>query len=132
MTKTLIQVGGVDVIPVGNDPHEVETARVPRAVVPPTADEVEQHVATGHATYRSWCRHCLAGRARSAPHPQDLDGGRIPEMCADFCYYDGLCILVVKCMTFHAFFATALPGKEVSGYSSLFIRGMLVLGGTAV
>eukprot|EP00973_Karenia_brevis_P089269 12379835-Karenia_brevis.AAC.1 len=30
--------------------------------------ERELHECSGHATYRPWCRSCVAGRGRSQPH----------------------------------------------------------------
>ena len=39
-------------------------ASVPK---PPSAEEVASHFASGHAVYRTWCRHCIAGKARASP-----------------------------------------------------------------
>ena len=54
------------------EPESVETrdARRPPTPLDPTAVEVENHKLTGHAVFRSWCRHCVRGRGREAAHTQ--------------------------------------------------------------
>ena len=50
---------------------EAEAAREPRKAPSPsdpTADEVEAHKLSGHASFRSWCRHCVRGRGIEAAH----------------------------------------------------------------
>jgi len=34
----------------------------------PTPEEVESHQLSGHACFRSWCRHCVRGRGSEAAH----------------------------------------------------------------
>ena len=34
----------------------------------PTTAEVEEHEATGHVQYRTWCKHCVAGRGIGQQH----------------------------------------------------------------
>ena len=43
-------------------------AYVPKAPYQPTAKEHDDHEATGHVYFRSWCNHCVAARARVHPH----------------------------------------------------------------
>ena len=52
------------------EPASVETRNARRAPTPldPTPTEIENHKLTGHAVFRSWCRHCVRGRGREAAH----------------------------------------------------------------
>ena len=47
--------------------EEVIAPRVPPALAKPTQAEQDEHYATGHAAYRSWCEHCVKGRGRASP-----------------------------------------------------------------
>ena len=51
--------------------YEVEEIERPvqvRSPSDPTAAEVEEHEATGHVQYRTWCKHCVAGRGIGQQH----------------------------------------------------------------
>ena len=51
--------------------EEVEESVRPKLVKAPedpTQEEIDEHETTGHVIYRSWCRHCIAGRAIGQPH----------------------------------------------------------------
>ena len=52
---------------VGEDEGEMRKPRVGRRPALPTKAEIEEHFPL-HLHYRSWCRHCRAGKARLAPH----------------------------------------------------------------
>ena len=72
------------------DETEPAEARVPRRAVSPedpTNAEVEAHKLSGHACFRSWCRHCVRGRGTEAPHsrvkPPD---SAVPVISWDYCY----------------------------------------------
>ena len=57
--------------PLNMEETEPTEARVPRRAVSPedpTDAEVEAHKLSGHACFRSWCRHCVRGRGTEAPH----------------------------------------------------------------
>ena len=61
-------VGGAAVKPL-RAPHE------------PTAEEIEEHNASGHAHYRAWCPHCVAGKGKADSHRQleaERDHARTP------------------------------------------------------
>ena len=69
---------------------EPTEARVPKSAVSPedpTAAEVEAHRFSGHACFRSWCRHCVRGKGTEAPHsrvkPPD---SALPVISWDYCY----------------------------------------------
>ena len=72
------------------DETEPTEARVPRRAVSPedpTNAEVEAHKLSGHACFRSWCRHCVRGRGTEGPHsrvkPPD---SAVPVISWDYCY----------------------------------------------
>ena len=46
---------------------EMRRPRVGRRPILPTKAEVEEHFPL-HLNYRSWCKHCVAGKARLAQH----------------------------------------------------------------
>ena len=53
-----------------DDDDEAEEARPPppnRGPRDPTRAEIEAHQAT-HLPFRSWCKHCVAGRSDNPPH----------------------------------------------------------------
>ena len=53
-----------------DEEEEHESAKVKRArdVTGPSKQEMEDHWASGHVTFRSWCQHCMAGRGRDRRH----------------------------------------------------------------
>jgi len=52
--------------------HEEHEEAVEKAGLPsplqPTAQEIEEH-SIAHVPYRSWCEHCVRGKARTSAHP---------------------------------------------------------------
>ena len=74
-----------------DEPQETEVAgqRHPSLVRDPqllSQTEIDEHNMT-HLPFRSWCRHCVRGRAEAHPHlqqkPKELV---IPELHADYCF----------------------------------------------
>ena len=63
--------------------------RVRRAPDEPTQKEREEHEAT-HIPYRSWCRHCVRGRAVNRPHRReqaekgDEPDKKVPKVSMDY------------------------------------------------
>ena len=57
-------------------------AKAMKAPEEPTAKEREEHNAT-HIPFRSWCRHCVIGRAQNASHFKlgAEDEHTIPTVC---------------------------------------------------
>ena len=51
----------------------------------PSTKEVELHNLT-HATYRSWCPHCVASRRPNAAHRQADKERAIPLFCGDYAF----------------------------------------------
>ena len=73
----------------GDEPKETEDARQRHPILVrdpqlPSQTEIDEHNMT-HLPFRSWCRHCVRGRAESHPHlwqrPEELV---IPELHADY------------------------------------------------
>ena len=65
-------------------------ARAPRG---PKKQERLDHEVT-HLPYRSWCGHCVRGKAKERGHLRaDRDegdlGARLPMVCMDYCFYSG-------------------------------------------
>ena len=92
-------------------PEDVEEGEpVKKLVAPtaPTATDREEHTASGHAVFRTWCRECCIGRGRMHQHGP---GGRettFPAIAIDYGYLNerddllqeaaGAPILVSKCI----------------------------------
>ena len=68
-------VGGAVVRPM-RAPHE------------PTKEEIEEHYASGHANYRAWCPHCVAGKGKAEAH-RELQAERdhaVPTVSCDYMF----------------------------------------------
>ena len=62
-----------------------DTMRIPTPYKPSQA-EVDEHNLT-HLPFRSWCRHCIRGRAKETSHLQQAGEERtVPEFHMDFCF----------------------------------------------
>ena len=76
--------------PLITEETESTEARAPkRAISPedPTPAEVEEHKLSGHARFRSWCRHCVRGRDTEGPHSRvSPPDNAIPVISWDYCY----------------------------------------------
>ena len=53
--------------PTAADDIEVRKHRIARKPTLPSKAEIEEHFPL-HLQYRSWCKHCVAGKARSNQH----------------------------------------------------------------
>ena len=81
----------------GAGEEEVRKPRVGRRPILPTKAEVLEHFPL-HLQYRSWCRHCRAGKGRLAPHiVEPLDQERLGiTFIADYAFM-GLTRLRRRC-----------------------------------
>ena len=52
---------------IGEETEEARQPRAPMAPYRPTKKELEEHCVC-HWPFRSWCRHCVLGRAQGTPH----------------------------------------------------------------
>lgn len=100
--------------------EECVSAKYRSASIKPSAAEVEMHEMT-HVPFRSWCKHCVAGKAKSYPHKSGAgDEGSIPKVSMDYMFMgdeDNMPILVIKCGKSKYTFAFVVPGKGKHSYS---------------
>ena len=70
---------------------EARQPKVPLSIGRPTKREMEEHCVS-HWPFRSWCRHCVCGRAQGSPHrargESDRQMGRHgpPTISLDHCF----------------------------------------------
>ena len=108
--------------------QEVIAPRVAPVPAKPTQAEQDEHYATGHAAYRSWCEHCVKGRGRASPHAV-VSEGELSEVGVD-CAYLGpegsqVTIIVCKCKRTGCLAATQVPEKGMNVYALAFFNGWL-------
>ena len=85
------------------DGEELKVPNVPNLLTEPSAKQIAEHELTGHAVYRSWCRHCFASKGRAHAH-SSREEGELPEIVINYGFFgrdkeDVLPILCVKCRT---------------------------------
>ena len=51
----------------------------------PRPEEILEHEKT-HLPFRNWCRHCVRGRGKEAPHVKQTTDPVVPEVHMDFCF----------------------------------------------
>ena len=77
--------------PAGDGVEEARQPRLPHQPGRPTKREIAEHCVS-HWPFRSWCRHCVRGRAVSSPHRSRTDAdrefgrSRIPPISLDHCF----------------------------------------------
>ena len=102
--------------------EEAIAPRVPPVPLTPTQAEQDEHHATGHAAFRSWCEHCVRGRGRVSPHLIAPER-ELPEVRVDTAYMgpEGaqVTILVCKCKSTGCLAATQVPENGVKSTLSL-------------
>ena len=74
---------------IGGD--EVREPRRRNSPSDPTSQEIEDHVLTGHSSFRSWCAACVQGRGRAERHQGEgrkelEDGSKVPVFSWDYCF----------------------------------------------
>ena len=105
---------------------ENQGPRLPNRPKAPSKQEREEHEATGHACYRSWCEHCVAARGRGQYHRGGSGEGEIPELAFDYGYMskdDAKCLPIICCrhrgFSHHA--GTFVESKGRNDYTVQFI-----------
>ena len=68
------------------DGEELMVPRVPSLPPVPSARQIAEHELTGHAVYRSWCRHCVASKGRPHAHSSQEEG-ELPEIGVDYGFF---------------------------------------------
>ena len=105
--------------------EEAVAPRVPPVPAKPTQAEQDEHYATSHAAYRSWCEHCVKGRGRASPHAV-VSEGELPEVGVECAYLGSqVTILVCKCKRTGCLAATQVPENGMNVYALAFFTGWL-------
>ena len=100
------------------DGEELMVTRVPNLLPEPSARQIAEPELTGHAAYRSWCRHCVASKDRAHAH-SSREEGELPEI-------GKMC-----CRSFVSDVGTVHPGvtvvdrKGASDYASSFLTAFI-------
>ena len=129
---------GAGVWPVFEDVEE--STPVKKLVTPsaPTAEDREEHTASKHAVFRTWCRECCIGRGRMHQHRA---GGRetaIPAIAIDYGYLNdrdnqmreaGAPILVSKCDRDRWIGAAIVPTKGADEYAVAELKNDVMCSG---
>ena len=82
------EVEGEDFEEIECENKESEEARAPEVLRDPgapTAKEIEEHNTT-HLPFRSWCPHCVTGKAQDRPHRMKKEAQmekQVPEIVFD-------------------------------------------------
>ena len=68
------------------DGDEAMVPRVPNLLPEPGVRQIVEHELTGHAGYRSWCRHCVASKGRALAH-SSREEGELLEIGIDYGFF---------------------------------------------
>ena len=102
----------------------------------PTKEEVKTHM-VNHIPFRSWCSHCVKGKAHSNPHRRTkaIEGGiREPVVSVDYMFMhdnqgegeeNGMPIMVVIDRKTRIIRARVVPQKGNHGYGIKVLTGVL-------
>ena len=114
------------------DGDEAMVECLPNLLLEPSARHIAEHKLTGHAVYRSWCRHCVASKGRAHAH-SSREEGELPEIGIDCGFFDRdtedvLPILCVKCRNSSTgcMGATVVDRKGASDYASSFLTAFIM------
>ena len=131
MGDEVAQRGVSDAESIGGD--EVREPRRRNSPSDPTSREIEDHVLTGHASFRTWCAACVQERGRAERHrvdgPKELeDGSKVLVVSWDYCFLgaknraseaeveqrgDSPVLVMHDGVTKSFFFAHVIPAKGV-------------------
>ena len=102
--------------------EEAVRARARKTETVPSQKEVEEHN-LDHGVFRSWCPHCVKGRAESYGHVRKVQGeGDVPTIGLDYMYMHsdqekegekGMPIVVAKDSKTKMIMARVVPSKGV-------------------
>ena len=113
------------------DGDEAMVPRVPNLPPEPSVRQIAEHELTGHAVYRSWCRHCVASKGRAHAY-SSREEGELPEIGIDYGIFgrdreDVLPILCVKCRNSSTgcMGATVVDRKGAPDYASSFLTAFI-------
>ena len=108
---------------------------MPKSPDQPTADQIAQHEASGHAVHRSWCVHCQRARKMVNPHYRirraELETS-LPTLHMDYFFLgkekqedDVMPHLVVRCDKTQRTWATSLPEKGTHAYNVTWLASVI-------
>ena len=113
------------------DGDEAMVPRVPNLPPEPSSRQIAEHELTGHAVYRSWCRHCVASKGRAHAH-SSREEGELPEIGIDYGFFgrdkeDVLPILCVRCRNSSTgcVGATVVDRKGASDYANSYLTAFI-------
>ena len=113
------------------DGEEAMVPRMPNLLPDPSARQIAEHELTGHAVYRSWCRHCVVSKGRAHAH-SSREEGELPENGIEYGLFgrdreDVLPILCVKCRNSSTgcVGATVVDRKGASDYASSLLTAFI-------
>ena len=70
-----------------NEENESRKVKVMKAPGEPSQAEIDEHNASGHCPYRSWCKWCVAGHAVSKGHYRAKEEeDKVPTVSVDYMY----------------------------------------------
>ena len=73
--------------PTVQDNEDTPVARARKPPPGPTTEELDKHELT-HVVFRSWCKHCISGRAKEDPHRSvATHEGRTPKVMLDWMFF---------------------------------------------
>ena len=120
--------------------EEVEESVRPKLVEAPedlTQEEIDEHEGTGRVIYRSWCRHCVAGRAIGQPRRTRSEEQKarslVPTVALDYAFMSrsdeeeerAKPILVIKDEKTQMVRATFVPAKGRDPYAIKYTTAFL-------
>ena len=116
-----------------------ENAPMNKLVAPsaPTADDREEHTASGHAVFRTWCRECCIGRGRMHQHRASGRETTISAIAIGYGYLNerddllqeaaGAPIWVSKCNRDRCICAAIVPAKGADEYAVAELKNDVVV-----
>ncbi|CAK0894978.1 unnamed protein product, partial [Prorocentrum cordatum] len=109
---------------------EQEVPKQPHRVKAPTREEVEDHESSGHAVYRTWCRHCVAGKGQQHPRLKQTEESLEVEACFDYGYMgrraeERAPIICARETGQGSYAATTVPTKGAAPYAIAYMVGWL-------
>ena len=97
----------------------------------PSEKEKQEHEASGHAVFRSWCVHCVFGKGRDHPHVEAAPG-ELPEVGVDYGYMGrehgkAMPHIVAKCRRSQMLASTAIEKKgRQDDYAASFVVAFIL------
>ena len=119
--------------PLGSAESREQAAERSRGIgcgIRPPQNEIDEHERT-HIPFRSWCKHCVFGKAKNDPHrTRDSVDHQVPCISIDYMYMlegedresselESLPIVVMKDRMSKAVFAFVVPKKGECEYAAL-------------